>query len=152
MTKFIGEYNAKLDDKGRMVFPAAFKAQLGGECGKFVIKKDLYADCLEMFTYEEWEKNSEEVKSRLNFFNAEDERFWRGYTSNRAIVEPDEKLSRILIPKSLLDSIGISKDVVFFGSDHKIEIWSKEKYDAQKISNEDFVELAKSILGTKREG
>jgi MraZ protein len=152
MVKFIGEYTAKIDDKGRMVFPSAFKAQMGGDCGKFVIKKDLYADCLEMFTYEEWEKTSEEVKSRLNFFNPEDERFWRGYMSGRAIVEPDEKLSRILVPKKLLESIGIAKDAVFFGSDHKIEIWAKEKYDAQKMSDDDFAALAKSILGTRREG
>ena len=152
MVKFIGEYTAKIDDKGRMVFPSAFKAQMGGDCGKFVIKKDLYADCLEMFTYEEWEKTSEEVKSRLNFFNPDDERFWRGYMSGRAIVEPDEKLSRILIPKKLLESIGIAKDAVFFGSDHKIEIWAKEKYDAQKMSDDDFAALAKSILGTRREG
>jgi Uncharacterized protein conserved in bacteria len=152
MVKFIGEYTAKIDDKGRMVFPSAFKAQMGGDCGKFVIKKDLYADCLEMFTYEEWEKTSEEVKSRLNFFNPEDERFWRGYMSGRAIVEPNEKLSRILVPKKLLESIGIAKEAVFFGSDHKIEIWAKEKYDAQKMSDDDFAALAKSILGTRREG
>jgi Uncharacterized protein conserved in bacteria len=72
--------------------------------------------------------------------------------SGRAIVEPNEKLSRILVPKKLLESIGIAKEAVFFGSDHKIEIWAKEKYDAQKMSDDDFAALAKSILGTRREG
>lgn len=149
MVKFIGEYGAKVDDKGRMVFPAAFKAQLGGSCGKFVIKRDLYADCLEMFTYEEWERTSDEVRAKLNFFNPDDEKFWRGYMGDRAVVEPDEKLSRILVPKKLLESIGVVKDAVFFGSDHKIEIWAKERYEAQKMSNSDFVALARKILGDK---
>jgi MraZ protein len=149
MVKFIGEYGARIDDKGRMVFPAAFKAQMGGTCGKFVVKKDLYADCLEMFTYEEWERTSDDVREKLNFFNPDDEKFWRGYMSDRAVVEPDEKLSRILVPKKLLESIGVVKDAVFFGSDHKIEIWAKEKYEAQKMSNSDFVALARRILGNK---
>ena len=40
MVKFIGEYRAKMDDKGRLVFPSAFKALLPeGKPQLFVIKK-----------------------------------------------------------------------------------------------------------------
>lgn len=148
MVKFVGEYKAKLDDKGRLVFPSPFKAIMGqDEPVRFVIKKDLFADCLSIFTYGEWERESEEIKSRLNFFNKEHSKFWRAYMDNRAIVEPDEKLGRITVPKPLLDSIGVIKDVVFFGSDHKIELWAKEHLDAAKIDDEEFVSLAEKILG-----
>ena len=70
MVKFIGEYTGKLDDKGRVVLPAAFKSVMpADEDMKFVLKKDIFVDCLEMYTYTEWTRQSEEVKSKLNFFN-----------------------------------------------------------------------------------
>ncbi len=153
MIKFIGEHTVKIDDKGRVIFPSQFKSLFAPEAKMlFVIKKDLYANCLQMFTYEEWERESEEVKSRLNFFNEEHTLFWRDYMRNRAIVEPDGKLGRISIPKNLLASIGIEKDngvkeVVFAGNDHKIEIWAKESYEASSMPQADFVSLAKKILG-----
>ena len=111
MIKFIGEHTVKVDDKGRMIFPSQFKSLFDPEAQlRFVIKKDLYANCLQMFTYQEWERESEEVKSRLNFFNEEHALFWRDYMRNRAIVEPDGKLGRISIPKNLLLSIGIDRE------------------------------------------
>lgn len=148
MAKFIGEYRVKIDDKGRVVFPSAFKAVLSlSGSNLLVIKKDLFEDCLEMFTYEQWEKESDMVKSRLNFFNKEHALFWREYMRNRAIVEPDGKLGRISIPKHLLSQIGADKELVFAGNDHKIEIWSCEKYDAGKMDGADFSQLAQKILG-----
>lgn len=148
MVKFVGEYKAKLDDKGRLVFPSAFKALMPeGEPIRFVVKKDLFENCLSIFTYQEWERQSEEVKSKLNFFNKEHSRFWRGYMENRALIEPDEKMGRITIPKALLESIGVTKEVVFCGSDHKIELWSKEAFESSGMENDEFVSLAEKILG-----
>ena len=143
MVKFIGEYTAKVDDKGRIVFPAALKSRMGADDPMmFVVKKDIFADCLEMYTYSEWERQSEETKAKLNFFNKAHAEFWREYMRNRAVVEPDGKLGRISIPKKLLDSIGVAKEVVFSGNDHKIEIWAKDKYEASGISNEEYLSLA----------
>ena len=109
---------------------------------RFVIKKDIFADCLEMYTFEEWERQSAEVKSRLNFFNEEHARFWRAYMRDRDVVEPDAKFGRISISKELLDRIGATREVVFSGNDYKIEIWAKEKYEASRISNDEFIAIA----------
>ena len=68
MVKFVGEHRAKLDDKGRLVFPSAFKALMGDEALRFVVKQDLFSECLSIYTYSEWERQSEEIKSKLNFF------------------------------------------------------------------------------------
>lgn len=95
-----------------------------------------------MLPYDEWEKESEQTRSRLNFFNKDHANFWREYMRNRDVVEPDSKLGRILISKELLKSIGIDKDVVFYGSDYKIEIWAKEKFESSGISNEEFIAIA----------
>ena len=43
MIKFIGEYTAKMDDKGRIVFPSPFKALLPSDSPmQFVVKKDIF--------------------------------------------------------------------------------------------------------------
>ncbi len=143
MVTFIGEYTVKLDDKGRLVFPSAFKGLMpeGGDM-RFVVKKDLFAPCLEMYTYEEWEKQSQEVKSKLNFFNKEHAIFWREYMRNRDVVEPDGKLGRISVSRKLLDSIGVNKEVVFSGNDYKIEIWAREEFERSSISNEEYIAIA----------
>ena len=143
MNTFIGEYTVKIDDKGRMVFPSAFKSLMPADGDmRFVIKKDILEDCLEMYTFEEWERQSSEVKSRLNFFNRDHAMFWREYMRDRAIVEPDGKVGRISVPKKLLEAIGVNKEVVFSGNDYKIEIWAREKFEEARISNEQYISLA----------
>ena len=143
MVTFIGEYSSKIDDKGRLVFPSALKGQMpAGSDMRFVVKKDIFADCLEMYTIEEWERQSSDVMSRLNFFNEDHARFWRAYMRDRDVVEPDAKFGRISISKELLERIGATKEVVFSGNDYKIEIWAKEKYEASRISNEEFIAIA----------
>jgi MraZ protein len=143
MIKFIGEYTVKVDDKGRVIFPSAFKSIMPTDGDmRFVVRKDVFEDCLEMYTFAEWDRQSEEVKSKLNFFNREHAMFWREYMRNRAVVEPDVKLGRLSIPRKLLESIGVTKEVVFSGNDYKIEIWAKEKYEASEISNEQYVAIA----------
>ena len=148
MAKFIGCYKAKVDDKGRLIFPAAFKSIMGeGANLRFVVKKSLFAECLEMYAYDQWEQDSEAVRNRLNFFNPEHAAFWREYMRGTADVEPDGKLGRMTIPKALLDKAGISKEVVFAGNNHMIEIWDKEKYEAREMESGEFVALAEKILG-----
>ena len=143
MNTFIGEYTVKIDDKGRMVFPSAFKSLMPADGDmRFVIKKDIFEDCLEMYTFEEWERQSSDVKSRLNFFNRDHAMFWREYMRDRAIVEPDGKVGRISVPKKLLEAIGVNKEVVFSGNDYKIEIWAREKFEAARISNDQYISLA----------
>lgn len=144
MIEFIGEYNVKVDDKGRIVFPAAFKNIMPADNQvKFIVRKDNFANCLEMFTISEWQRQSEEVRSKLNpAFNENHAKFWRAYMHNCAVVEPDAKLGRISIPKKLLELIGVNKEVVFSGNDYKIEIWAKENFESGIISNEEFITIA----------
>ncbi|MCQ2181475.1 MAG: hypothetical protein MJY50_05400 [Bacteroidales bacterium] len=146
MVTFIGEYKCRVDDKGRLVFPAPFKNAMpeGGDM-RFVIKKSLYSNCLDMYTYEEWESQSGKVQDSLDFFNPDHSKFWEQYMRDRDVVEPDAKLGRISISHNLLDAIGIDKEVVFFGVDFKIEIWAKEAFEASRLSNQDFIAIARSL-------
>ena len=146
MAKFIGEYSVKIDDKGRMIFPSAFKGVFApDEKIALVVKKDLFENCLEMYTYSQWEIESNEVKSKLNFFRKDHANFWREYMRNRALVCADGKLGRISIPKRLLDEIGVNKEIVFFGNDHKIEVWAREVFEKGSPDGRGIEELAKTL-------
>lgn len=146
MITFIGEYTSRVDDRGRLVLPAQLKScmPVGGDM-RLVVKKSIYDDCLEMYTFEEWTKQSEKVKDGLNFFNPKHVQFWREYMRDRDVVEPDSKLGRISISRNLLDAIGVNKEVVFFGIDFKIEIWAKEKFEKSRLSNENYTAIAESL-------
>jgi MraZ protein len=148
MALFIGEHRSKLDDKGRMVFPAAFKGALAASAEKtLVVQKDFYQKCLSIYTTEAWESLATEMKSKLNLLNKEQRDFWRKLMSLRAEVTPDERSSRILIPRRLLDLIEADKEVVFIGFDDHIEIWSAAKYEASDMSDEDFAAAAEKYFG-----
>lgn len=146
MISFIGQYEAKVDDKGRLVFPAGFKALLeGDERDRFVIKKNIFEDCLEMYTIQEWGRQSEELKKKVNFLKKEHAAFWRKYMRDCAQVELDAKVGRFTVPKSLLERIGVTKEVVFSGNDYKIEIWAKEKFALSEISDEEYLNIAETL-------
>ncbi len=147
MINFIGKYSVKVDDKGRIIFPAAFKSVMPADGDmRFVIRKSTFANCLEMYTWEEWENQAKRIKSKLDTdFNELHDKFWRAYTNNCAIVEPDGKLGRLSIPKQLLELIGVNKEVTFSGLDHKIEIWAKENLGPSIISNEEFLSIASTL-------
>lgn len=99
-----------------------------------------------MYTYEEWEKQSGKVQDSLDLtFNKTHAIFWREYTRDRDLVEPDARLGRISISRKLLDSISVDKEVVFSGSDFKIEIWSKEAFEASRLSSDEFIAIAEDL-------
>lgn len=151
MTTFIGDYTAKLDAKGRMVFPAALKRQnKSEETDRYVLKKDVYEKCLVLYPIEEWERQTALIRSRINPYNRSHARFMRGFFRGTAEIILDAN-NRMLLPKHLQEAVEIDKEVYLAGIDGKIEIWSKELYEALDDDLLDFAELADEILGSELE-
>lgn len=148
MTGFFGKHSAKIDDKGRVVIPSAIKCVVPVDQQEFVIRKDMYSNCLEMYTKQEWANMSQAVRAKLDLAFDEDHiRYWRTYMSDTATVTPDAKLGRITIPRELLDKAGIAKEVVFQGVDFKVEIWAKEELEGGCFSAEEFRNMGKKLAG-----
>ena len=148
MTGFFGRHSAKIDDKGRMVIPSAIKSVVPEDQMQFVIRKDMYSNCLEMYTWQEWANMSQAVRSKLDLaFDEDHMRYWRTYMSDTVTVTPDAKLGRITIPRDLLDKAGIDKEVVFLGVDYKVEIWAKEEIEGGRLSADEFRKLGRKISG-----
>ena len=133
MVTFIGNCSAKLDDKGRVVFPSPLKSLMppSGDM-RFVLKKNLF--------------KSSEMYGKLNImFNKDHDSLWSEFWRESAVVKPDEKLGRITIPRKLLESIGITKEVVFAGCGYKIEIWAEDKYESERVSHDKLLEIAAKL-------
>ena len=149
VSTFIGDFSAKMDDKGRVVFPAGLKVLVPeGVEMKFVLHKDIYQDCLEMFSFEQWQRQAEETKNKLNFFNPSHANFWRKYMQDSAIVVPDPKLGRISIPGNLKEMTGLTKDVIFAGKGFKIEIWDAATYREKEMPADQYQALAQELSRT----
>jgi len=147
MYSFIGDYSCRIDPKGRVLLPSAFKKQMPADAREsYVVKKDIYENCLILYTIDEWEKQNELLRQKLNSYNKEHSNFLRAYYKGSAEISLDSN-NRLLLPKRLLDSVGIDKDIMLSGQDKKIEIWSKEAYDSNDMKEEDFSNLAEKILG-----
>lgn len=149
MASFIGEISCKLDTKGRILFPAAFKKQIPAAAQeKFVIKKDIFEDCLVVYPYNEWERQVDIIRKKLNPYNKDHNRFLRGFFRGTAEIELDAS-NRVLLPKRLLENIKAEKELILIGLDTKLEIWSKELYEELNNQDDDFAQLAEDILGNE---
>lgn len=148
MSNFIGEYSCKIDSKGRILFPAALKKQLPDSNLNFVIKKDLFENCLVIYTAKEWEQQNETIRKGINTFNREHNRFLRGFFRGSAEISLDSS-NRLLIPKRLIDEIGVNKEIVLSGLDTKIEFWAKEVYEQLQEDENEFALLAQKIMENK---
>jgi len=148
MITFIGDYNGKLDSKGRIAFPSAFRRQMKDLVHEgFVLKRDIFEKCLILYPMKEWERQNQLIRSKTNSFNREHNRFLRMFYSGTAEVILDNN-GRMLIPKRLIEYAGIGSDVVMAGHFGKIEIWAEEKYQKESKADDEFALLAEKILGS----
>jgi MraZ protein len=97
-----------------------------------------------------WERKVEEL-SKLNQYEEKSRQFIRLFTRGATELTLDAT-GRVNLPKSLLESVGISNntELVLACQFDKIEVWSKTAYEA--IFDEDpanFAALAEQVMGTQ---
>ena len=151
MVNLIGTYECKVDAKGRLMMPAAFKKQLAPMLQDgFVLKRSVFQPCLELYSLEEWNVLMARV-NKLNKFKKKNNDFIRRFTAGVKMVEIDSN-GRLLIPKDLIGFAGIEKDIVLSSAINIIEIWDKQKYEqAIDEAADDFAELAEEVMGNDDE-
>jgi len=149
MPGLLGEYECRLDSKGRIKLPTALLKQLPAEAdGKFVINRG-FEPHLVIYPKNEWEKITADI-DKLNNYNRSTREFRRFFYRGASELVIDSA-ERLLLPKSLLEWAKIDKDVVLFAHTNMIEIWDSETYK-NLLSNEpeDFAQLAENVMGSKR--
>ena len=149
MVRFYGNAAAKVDDKGRIVFPAIYRdamARSGESDLTLIVKKSVQGNCLNLYTLEEWARRSDKVLENIDpELNPLHASFWSKFNEDVFYVVPDGKLGRLNIPSELLKAAGINKEVVFAGTGYKIEVWAKESREASLMSDEEFHRTAAAI-------
>lgn len=130
MPSFIGKYYHNLDEKGRVIMPAAFREVLLSKypSGKLYLTNAPLDRALHLYPLEEWTKLEEKVKE----LPKSDEAvmfFLRRVIASAASCELDRQ-GRLLIPYELRQDAGINTEVVLVGQIDRVEIWNKATWDS----------------------
>tara|TARA_Y100000996_G_scaffold401346_1_gene372197 strand:+ start:3741 stop:4211 length:471 start_codon:yes stop_codon:yes gene_type:complete len=149
MTHFIGTFECKADNKGRIMIPISLKKQLSLNIkDEFVIKRAVFNSCLELYPMNEWLLLMKKINS-LNRFNKKNNDFIRRFTAGVKSINIDS-LGRLLIPRDLISHAKIQKDIVLSSAVNILEIWDKELYEASiDAAAIDFGSLAEDVMGDK---
>ena len=118
---FFGTFEHSLDEKGRMVLPSAFRADLAD--GGVVAPWDR---CLGLWTPGEFDKVAQIVKGRIATGEAEQDAMRVLFADARAI-KPDAQ-GRIFILQEHRDRTGLGRDTVVLGQFDHVEIWDKDTW------------------------
>jgi MraZ protein len=147
MATFIGDYTCKVDAKGRIILPMAFKKQMPADAqDHFVVRKDIFENCLVLYSIEDWNRQLDKIRKRMNTYNREHNMFLRNFFKGTAELSLDNS-NRLLVPKRLMDLIGAERDVVLAGQDGRIEIWAESVYDKIDMAASEFADLAEKLMG-----
>lgn len=146
MTSLIGEFECKVDAKGRFMFPVNLRKQLEEVFDKgFVINRNLHQKCLVLYPIAEWNKLNKKL-SKLNRLIKANDVFVRKFSGGATAADADNT-GRVLLPKPLVEYAGITTDIKVLGSNNVIEIWDKKLYDQFLSQDVDIEKLAEDVLG-----
>ena len=137
----MGEFHHTIDEKGRIIIPSKFRAELGTE---FIITRGL-DKCLFIYSKNEWEKLVKKLSS-LPFTKKDARNFNRFFLSGAAVCEFD-KQGRINITSPLVVYADLKKDCVIIGVNERLEIWDEARFNEFLSNNEDeFSEIAENLF------
>lgn len=146
MINLLGEYDCKVDAKGRFMFPSGLKKQLGNDADKgFVVNRNLHQECLVLYPIAEWEKLSAKL-GKLNRLIKKNDVFVRKVMGGATPVSLDG-VGRLLVPKSLAEDASVAKDIKVVGSGGVIEIWNKAKHAEVMAEQNDWEAIAEDVMG-----
>jgi MraZ protein len=146
MAGLVGEYECKLDAKGRFLFPAGLRKQLDPTASEqFMVNKG-FENCLTLYPMNEWDKVTAKL-SKLNLFKPKNRMFYRLFHQGAKQLSLD-KTGRILIPVALMERIGLKKEIMLTAYNDRIEIWDRAEYLSLMDENiTDFSDLADEVMG-----
>lgn len=150
MALLVGVEYCKVDAQGRIKMPVALKKQLElSEDLRFFVRRSIYSECLELFTYEAFQIEVGVLQKSLNPYDPESKRLYRRFIEGN-MIELDG-FDRLLLPDSMRKQVHITKDVVLLGAGNYLEIWNKEAYEKTSADSFDYQQAAKKLLSKTEE-
>jgi len=123
---FKGTYHLRIDPKGRVPVPAAFRRLLGGAVGRLVVT--VLDQCLAAYPPSEWERLETQLRA-LPAFSRPVKAVTRLLASRAADCVLDVQ-GRILLPPALRAAASLQREAVVVGVLDRFEIWAPGAWDA----------------------
>ncbi len=138
---FLGTYEPRLDDKGRLILPAKFRDQLAPG----VVLTRGQERCLYAFPLGEFEDIHDRLRQApVTSKQARD--YLRVFLSGASDEVPD-KQGRITIPANLRQYAGLDRDLAVIGAGARIEIWDALAWATYLAEQEEaFAETAEEVV------
>ena len=121
-----GSYFNTVDNKGRAFVPTKLRYGLGERV--WLVKG--IDSCVYVMSQDAWKNFIEEYITDLSLKDSGSRKLQRFIFGNSKEIDIDAQ-GRINIPPDHLSYAGIEKDITFIGAGDRIELWSKEKYEAE---------------------
>jgi MraZ protein len=147
MVSFSNIYPVTLDGKGRVVLPSPFKKEMGETLEpSFVVEKDVYDKCLNIYPHTTWLAKVERLRRKLNPDDPIQSKMLSRYYEEIVKVGMAEN-GRLNIPDEMLKYAGITKEAVFTGQGSRMRLWEPSRHQASRLSDEDYARLYRELLG-----
>lgn len=143
MIDLMGQYDYKVDAKGRVALPPKFSKELSKE---LIATLNPEKTCLFLFEpedFNEWVKRFFEKDGGFQQSNPKHEKI-RSVLKGRAKEIETDTAGRINIPAVLRNAVGITKEALFIGNTGYIEIWDPEAREAFESD----IDLAELLYGS----
>jgi MraZ protein len=138
---FRGHYDYSLDAKNRLNLPPKFRAAFSDG----VVLAKALEPCVAVWTPDTFESFTESFLANLNPVSRERRALTRFFAGSSFDV-PLDSAGRVNLNPALLTHAGIEKEVVVVGVLDHLEIWSRERWDAdQEQLNDQIVGIAESL-------
>ena len=138
---FLGTYEPRLDDKGRVILPARFREDMEGG----VVLTRGQERCLYAFPAQEFESMTADLqRAPLASKQARD---WVRVMLSGASKEIPDKQGRIVVPPNLRAYAGLGKELAVIGAGSRAEIWDATAWREYLAVQEDvFSNTAEEII------
>lgn len=124
MSHFLGTHQNRLDAKGRVSVPAAFRAHLRGPDGgaaSLILRPSHKHPCIEAWPEAVFQTLAAPL-DRLDMFSEDQDDLMMTLYADATRVEADKE-GRIVLPESLVQHAGLADNVVFMGLGRTFQIW-----------------------------
>ena len=148
MISLTGEYECRLDERGRVKFPQKLIDSLGElKHTGFIVNRGFEKN-LAIYPKTVWEQKTKEI-NQLNIYDKKHREAIRYFYRGEKDLLLDSA-DGVNVPGNLLTYAGIEKDAVLFAYKDFIELWSKEEYEHYLSSEPDsFDEVIQGVFGNK---
>ena len=146
MQTFIGNIEARLDEKGRIFVPASYRKILAeSESKRIVMRRDTDNECLMFYPEHIWNEKVEQMRQVLDEWDPEDQLLLMQFMADAEFLEPDGQ-GRILLQKKNLDTIGAQNDVLFVGMLNRFALWTPENFANKRLSQAELAARLRSKM------